>query len=116
MPNADLIETFRNLEEDLWRNEPGVRNRVLGDDFREFCRFGPVYERDHLIEATADDVTVRFPFDDFRVEQLADNVVLVTYENTVTAGGVTARARRSSIWLDEGSGWRIHFQQATTVG
>jgi hypothetical protein len=108
-------EQFRRLEEDLWRNEPGERDRILDDDFREFCRFGAVYDRAHLLTETPVGVSVTYPFDDFRAEQLAENVVLVTYQNTVTNNGATQRARRSSIWVRHDAVWRLHFQQATTL-
>lgn len=113
-PTVDLSR-FRRLEEDLWRNDPGHRERVLSDTFQEFCRFGHIYDRDHLIEAPSSGVTVDFPFDAFNVESLTDEVVLVTYENTVTNNGITQRSRRSSIWVLSPEGWKLRFQQATTL-
>ena len=107
---------FRELEERLWRHDPKGRDEILTDDFREFCRFGDVYDRDHLISAPANEtVSVEFPFDEFNVEALTSAVVLVTYENQVTNNGVTQRARRSSIWVTDGTEWRLRFQQATTL-
>ncbi len=114
--NTPAPEFFREREESLWRDDPSSRDAILTDDFREFCRFGDVYDRDHLIDAPANNaVTVEFPFDDFRVEPLTDEVVLVTYENEITNNGVTQRARRSSVWVTDGTDWRLRFQQATTL-
>lgn len=113
--SASETETFRELEESLWRDDPQVRDRILTEEFQEFCRFGDVYDRDHLINAPTSGVEVEFPFANFKAEALADGVVLVTYENSVTAKGSTQRARRSSIWVRSGGEWRLRFQQATTL-
>lgn len=116
--NVDSAQ-FRQLEEGLWREEtrsdPGFLDGVLTEDFTDFCRFGNVYDRTHLIEAPASDVQVEFPFEDFSVEMLAPTVALVTYVNTVTNAGDRQRARRCSIWVDEDGSWRLRFVQATTL-
>ncbi|NHZ70698.1 MAG: DUF4440 domain-containing protein [Proteobacteria bacterium] len=110
---------FRDLEEELWR---GVRNPSrewldtnLAEDFTEFCRFGHVYDREHMLDSSGNDVDVEFPFDDFAMELLAPGVALVTYRNTVTYQGKTSSARRSSIWIGTDDGWKLKFQQATTA-
>jgi hypothetical protein len=111
-------EIFRDLEEGLWRQ--GTRtdrewlDGVLAPDFTEFCRFGHEYDRNHILNAPVQDIEVEFPFDDFNVEVLAPGVVMVTYMNTVTYQGSTQSARRSSIWVETSSGWKLKFQQATT--
>lgn len=112
---APDVEYFRSLEEGLWRNEPQWRDQILTDDFTEFCRFGDVYGRDHLLQPSATEIEVDFPFDSFNVEALADDVVLVTYENTVHANGTTERARRSSVWVKTAGEWQLRFMQATTL-
>lgn len=113
--SGEDLDLFRRLEEGLWRDDPTSRDEILGDEFQEFCRFGDVYDRNHLIDASANEATVVFPFDNFVAESLSEDVVLVTYENTVTNKGSTQRARRSSIWLRSGSEWKLRFQQATTL-
>lgn len=112
---TDNVETFRRLEEGLWSNDPATRDNILSVEFQEFCRFGDIYDRDHLIDAPATGVNVKFPFDDFSAESLAEDVVLVTYENTVTNNNVAQRARRSSIWVRSDGEWKLRFQQATTL-
>jgi hypothetical protein len=112
---GDQIERFRLLEEQLWRGGPRIRNQILSNEYREFCRFGDIYDRDHIINASSHDVVATFPFENFNVESLSDDVVLVTYENTVTSAKVTERARRSSVWVRSDGEWRLRFQQATTL-
>jgi ribonuclease HI len=114
-PNEPDVEYFRDLEERLWRNEPGWRDGILAEDFTEFCRFGAVYGRDHLLQPAAAEVDVDFPFENFTVEALTDEVVLITYENTVHANGRTERARRSSVWVENRGEWKLRFMQATTL-
>ena len=106
---------FRELEEGLWRNGSDWRDQMLTANFREFCRFGNVYDRDHLLSSSSAGVEVEFPFENFAAEWLADSVVLVTYENVVHRNGGTERARRSSIWVEEDNEWRLRFMQATTL-
>lgn len=116
--NTD-VEFFRALEEGLWRNETrsdsGFLDGILAEDFTDFCRFGHVYDRGHLIGSEASDVKVEFPFDNFEVELLAPTVALVTYENTVTNDGSRQRARRSSVWVNSDDAWQLRFVQATTL-
>jgi len=115
---SPTVELFRDLEEGLWRVETRLDRSwldgVLHQDFTEHCRFGHVYDRDHIINAPAQDLDVEIPFADFGVEMLAPGVALVTYTNTVTYQGATQSARRSSIWIDTDDGWKLRFQQATT--
>ena len=112
---TDLIERFRALEESLWRNPPPERDGILDDDFTEFCRFGAIYDRNHLLQPVESTAIVDFPFKDFRVEELTEDVVLVTYENTIHNGDDAQRARRSSVWVNGGDGWKLRFMQATTL-
>lgn len=112
---SSQIDLFRELEESLWRDDPPQREGILADDFTEFCRFGDVYDRDHLLQPTSSTATVEFPFDNFQAEYLTDDVVLVTYENRVTNNGETQRARRSSVWVKKDNGWKLRFMQATTL-
>ena len=115
---APDTEMFRELEEGLWRPETRSSREwldgVLASDFREFCRFGHEYDRNHIINAPATNIEVEFPFDGFNVEVLAPGVVMVTYMNTVTYEGNTQSARRSSTWVETSDGWKLKFQQATT--
>ncbi len=113
------VEFFRALEEGLWREETRSDSEfldgILAQDFTDFCRFGNVYDRGHLIDSDGSDVEVEFPFDNFQVELLAPTVALVTYENTVINNGSPQRARRSSIWVNADDSWKLRFVQATTL-
>lgn len=116
---ADL-DFFRTLEEGMWQKETntvsGYLDATLTKGFTDFCRFGQVYDRDDLIGSSGgSSVEVEFPFEEFNVEMLADTVALVTYVNAVTREGVRDRVRRTSIWVDEGSSWRLRHIQATTL-
>ena len=113
--SADTVDNFRQLEENLWLDEPLSRDEVLSEDFEEFCRFGDIYDRNHLIDAPPNGASVAFPFTDFKAESLSEDVVLVTYQNSVTNNGATERARRSSIWVRSDTQWKLRFQQATTL-
>ncbi len=119
MPMSVDIETFRALEEGMWRPEtrsdPAHLDNTLAEGFSDFCRFGHVYDRADLIDAPSSDVEVDFPLEDFEVELLAPTVALVTYVNTIMKNGKRERARRSSIWVSEDDSWRLRHVQATTL-
>ncbi len=108
-------ELFRTLEEDIWRSDPTRRDQLLAADVADFCRFGNVYDREHLLQPTVPSVEVEYPFENFKVEALTHEVVLVTYENVVRRDGKPERARRSSVWVQDGSSWKLRFMQATTL-
>ena len=115
MSQAVDIKHFQQLEEGIWRNGSDWRDQMLTADFTEFCRLGDVYGRDHLLGEGDPTVEVEFPFEQFGAESLTEDVVLVTYENVVRRGGRAERARRSSIWVQDGDDWRLRFMQATTL-
>lgn len=114
------VDFFKELEEGMWREETnsvtGYLDNTLSHEFSDFCRFGHVYDRDDLIGSSgSSSVEVEFPFEDFNVEMLAETVALITYVNAITRAGVRDRVRRTSIWVDEGSSWRLRHIQATTL-
>ena len=113
------LDVFRELEEGLWRavqrSDSEALSGVVADEFVEYCRFGHVYDRDHLIASQAHDVEVAYPFDEFEVDRLAEDIALVSYVNTVTYQGKTSRVRRSSVWTKPADDWLLRFQQAPTL-
>ena len=107
-----LLEAEKALTDPDVRRSPKRVEQLLHPDFTEIGSSGDVYRRREMIEMmtseTPGDVVMR----DFCVRPLNQATVLVTYRSIGTSG---KEARRSSIWVDEGSGWRLIHHQGTRV-
>lgn len=103
---------------------PGVRasrvlaGRLLDPEFVEVGASGRRWDREAMLGALAamaggSEDGPRYEAAAMTGVALAPGLVHLTYETVI--GG--RRALRSSIWrkLDEGSGWRMYYHQATPV-
>lgn len=111
-----IVKTLLQAEKAL--TDPGVRrspqrvHQLLHPDFVEIGSSGHVYDRETMIEMMTSERPGGVVIRDFEVHLLSDNTALVTYRSIGTSG---KEARRSSIWVDEGSGWRLIHHQGTRV-
>jgi hypothetical protein len=107
---------FRDLETRLL--DPAVRasreavQQLLAEDFVEFASSGEIFDRPAILEALAAEAKAGAPprmLDDFRMQALSPDAVLVTYRSE-TRG---KRTLRSSIWKKIGGRWQMLFHQGT---
>ena len=117
----DDTERLRALELALARRDqaaiPGGYEAVLHESLVEFGANGRVWTRDEVLEAlTAGALTDSVGIEAFDVQVVRPGVFLVMFETTETdaATGLTARQRRSSLWMREADGFRLRFRQSTT--
>ena len=107
-------EELRVLEESLWRSETRYDAahvaRVFHADFFEFGQAGRAWTLETMA-LTGDQISVELPLPVYRVELVAPDVALATYESRQLDGSGTAN--RSSLWLRTPSGWRLRFHQGT---
>jgi hypothetical protein len=107
---------FRDLEESLWRAEtrfdPAHLERVLYPEFFEFGRPGRNWTRAETLGTAPGDIDAQLPLPDFTVHALSADAAPVTYRTAVRHETLDY-ANRSSIWLRDGSAWRLRFHQAT---
>ena len=107
-------EELRVLEESLWRSETRYDAahvaRVFHADFFEFGQSGRAWTLETMA-LTGDPISVELPLPAYRVELVAPDVALATYESRQLDGSGTAN--RSSLWLRTPSGWRLRFHQGT---
>jgi len=94
-----------------------LAERLLDPDFVEVGASGRRWTREAMLADLPDmagsaDGPQYVPIDMMGTE-LAPGLVQLTYETAIDG----RRARRSSIWrkLDESSGWRMYYHQATPV-
>ncbi|MFF0558015.1 DUF4440 domain-containing protein [Streptomyces sp. NPDC004266] len=115
---AEAIERELRLLSPAVRSSRALTDRLLDPEFVEVGASGHRWDRRSMISAlpdmrgAADDGPQYVPTE-MTGTVLAPGIVHLTFE-TVLDG---RRARRSSIWrkLDEESGWRMYYHQATPV-
>ena len=113
-------DLLQRLEEDLWREETRFdrpyMETLFAPDFCEIGRSGRLYEREETLSLPKQPIDAVIPLPDFRIRELADGVVQVTYNSHVIYNGVLQKGRRSSIWTRAARGWVIRFHQGTGYG
>ena len=119
LSNAD-IATLQQLEEALWmpatRFDHSFMENLLAPDFFEYGRSGRVYNRSDCLSVVATELQATIPLENLQIRRLTDDTALITYNSEVRYNGLTERARRSSIWTNNGSQWKIRFHQGTPFG
>ena len=120
MDREALLHTLRTLEIAL--HQPDVRadairfGHLLHPCFREFGRSGREYSRDEVLAEFAHGPPAYEVFSqDYRLEQLAPTLALLTYRSAhVAVGGALERhTLRMSLWQLTETGWQMRFHQGT---
>jgi hypothetical protein len=110
-------DDLRVLEESLWREETRFdrahMERVLHPDFVEVGRSGKVYDRATLPQPTSGKIGAVFPLRAFTVAHIDPQICLLRYISEVQTPDGIERAERSSIWVNDGTRWRLRFHQGT---
>jgi hypothetical protein len=93
--------------------------RTLADDFLEVAIDGKVYGKNDVLEGVhMADVQEYSPYD-ARVVPINDSAAIVTYDCIVrmTLGEepVPRYQHITDVWVKQGDGWRLKFQQATAA-
>jgi hypothetical protein len=108
---------LERLEEELWRVETRFDQKrmteIIAPDFVEFGRSGRIYQREDSLGVSPQPIDAVLPLPDFKARLLHPDIAQVTYNSSVTYGGVVQRARRSSIWSRTRDGWVLRFHQGT---
>ena len=119
---TDLIQHIKELEESLLRrhtrSDIGTLSALLHDDFEEIGSAGKICKKAEAIEwLLREDDGIQWSLSDFRGRQLADNLVLATYNahKSNQKTGVTKRSIRCSLWKNTRNGWAMIFHQGTNM-
>jgi len=105
--------TFRKLEETLLepdvRQSPARASALLSDDFFEIGCSGRTYDKEAILQSLSSEhpSQTKYTIDDFSVVRLGDNLVQARYRVVET------KTLRSSLWRNDGDGWKIIFHQGT---
>ena len=120
MSSELLLNTLRTLEIEL--HKPRTRanasrlRQLLHPMFREFSRSGQQYSRDEVLsEFSNKGMPYEIHSQDYRVEQLAKDLALLTYRSAhINASGALDRySLRASLWQLTENGWQLRFHQGT---
>ncbi|WP_086832453.1 DUF4440 domain-containing protein [Streptomyces sp. NRRL B-24572] len=115
---AEVIERELQLLSPAVRSSRALSDRLLDPEFVEVGASGRRWDRESMLSSLAvmqgaADEGPQYVPTEMTGTVLAPGIVHLTFE-TVLDG---RRARRSSIWrkLDDASGWRMYYHQATPV-
>jgi len=117
---AEIEETLSRLELALQsasvRSSAEQLDALIAEDFREFGSSGRIYDKADVISAMLD-AKPNDPAEmqDFSVNALSDNIVLVTYTSVRPSSVGPMKTRRSSLWRLSGGNWQMVFHQGTPL-
>lgn len=120
MEASELLATLRDLEVAL--HQADIRSdrvrlaNLLHPKFREFGRSGAEYGlEDVLREFQSNPPSYQVWSQEFRVDELAPGVALLTYRSAhlCANGRLDRHTNRASVWQLTSSGWRMRFHQGT---
>jgi hypothetical protein len=109
---ARLLALERQLMDPVFRKDRGAVSSLLAEDFREFGSSGRVWSREAILDLLEAEPSQLAPqVEDFRIQPLTADAVLVTYR-TVRPH---VQTNRSSIWIQNAAGWQVLFHQGTKI-
>ena len=109
---AAVMTREKQLLDPRARAQPDVVADLLHRDFREHGASGGVWDHASTVRMLAADPGVTGEAHDFAAEQLAEDVVLLTYRLDGPRPSL-----RSSVWCRQPDGaWRLRFHQGTPTG
>ncbi|WP_308468673.1 ribonuclease HI family protein [Rathayibacter soli] len=110
LSDAATVERLeRRLLDPLVRADAAEVARLLHPQFEEIGASGRHYDRDTVLQILESDPRTSATVEDVTTDAIADGVILLTYRSETNAG---ARLR-SSLWVRQGSHWRLRFHQGT---
>jgi hypothetical protein len=107
MLHNDILALEQRLLTPEAKASAAILDDLISEEFREFGASGRVYDKARIVALLVADPTLSTgpSIVDFRIAELAPDVVLATYR--------LGKALRSSVWRRERGTWRIFFHQAT---
>ncbi len=111
------------IELELRLLKPDVRksadelDKYLADKFVEFGSSGKKYNKEQIIEELKVESGRQFFAEDFDVEELTDEAVMITYRVTISQSGeeTEQKSLRTSIWRLIDDRWQMLFHQGTPI-
>jgi ribonuclease HI len=102
-----VLALERRMLDPRTRRDPAHVASLLHPEFWEIGASGTRWDRAGVVGALADDPGTCPQVSEMSAERVAEDVVLVTYG--------TPGSRRSSLWVQGATGWRVRFHQGTAT-
>ena len=115
---ARLLDLERQLMDPVFRKNREQVSALLAGGFREFGSSGRVWSREAILDHLAGEEPQPAPaVEDFAVQTIAPQTVLVTYRTVRISGelGAPQACLRSSLWVLQGDRWQMLFHQGTKI-
>lgn len=124
MERSRLLDALKSLETELHRLDTRRNrarlDRLLHPNFVELARSGRSFRRDEILDEFAGAAAELEPVhaEGFELAELAPGVALLSYlsAHRRPTGELHRWTRRTSIWLETETGWRLRFHQGTPSG
>jgi ribonuclease HI len=108
-PEAIVEALERELAGPEARGDIGRTGVLLHPDFMEIGSSGRVWTRDAMMMALEEDPGHHTELEILGADRIGTSAVLLTYRSYARSGTVL----RSSLWVQEGTKWRLRFHQGT---
>jgi hypothetical protein len=118
LPDNDIAYFFEletSLHKKQIRNSAQAASALLADAFIEFGSSGRVFNKPSIVEMMrTETLDQQITVEDFAAQELAPDVVLVTYiSKKGTVDQLAVPTLRSSIWKRFDGKWQMVFHQGT---
>ena len=120
-PPSPLVDKTKAVLQAWKGKDVASLNQSLAHDFMSVGSEGKLHDRSELIDSAREGELQDFQAYNFRVIQINDSAVMVTYDSVIKMpeGDAPNMAPRyqhiSDLWVIEGGDWKLKFQQATAA-
>src|SRR5262249_35505075 len=121
VPASPLVEKTKALLQAWKSKDVSTLNQSLARDFMGVGSEGRLHDRSEMIDSARQGELQDFQAYNFRVIQINDSAVMVTYDCVIKmpegdAPGMAPRYQRiSDLWVSDSGEWKLKFQQATAA-
>jgi hypothetical protein len=109
---------FEELEKKLldpeFRRHRAKVSALLDEEFVEFGASGRRFNREEILALLEEESVSEITASEFETTMLSNRAALVTYRS-MRRNGKISEARRSSVWVDRGNGWKLVFHHGTKI-
>ena len=118
---SPLVDKSKALLQARKSKDASQLNQALSHDFLSVGSEGKLHDRAEMIDSAREGELQDFQAYNFRVIQISDAVVVVTYDCVIKmpegdAPNMAPRYQRiSDLWISDAGNWKLKFQQATAA-
>lgn len=118
---SPLIDKSKALLQARKSKDASQLNQALARDFISVGSEGKLHDRSEMIDSAREGELQDFHAYNFRVIQINDSAVMVTFDCVIKmpegdAPNMAPRYQRvSDLWVNDGGDWKLKFQQATAA-